>query len=496
MKKMLFTIAIVLLAFLVPALPEAMAADGIWTADSDGNWSDVTKWNLATVADGSGSNADFSTINITADRTVHLDTARTIGSLHFGDLTPTSAAGWTLDNNATPADILTISGGTKTITVDALGTGKTAAITAIIAGTDITKAGAGTLVLSGANTNTGVVTLTTGTLRATTSAQALGTGAATLSLGAGTILELANDTGLSFSRNTTITGNTTIKSERLANGTGVNHTLGTLGMGAQILTVDKDATVTLGTAGLTFGAVTLSAGGGTFTVNAGTLLTLGAISGDTFGFTVNGAGDTNITGVIGTTTGTLAKAGAGTLTLTGANTYQGIATITAGTLQVGNGGATGTLGTGAVVDNSALKFKRSDNITIANAISGSGTLEQAGAGTLTMNTANTYSGDTTVSAGTLKVGNSTALGTGNLSNSATLDIGTTNVTLGATKGYTQAASSVLDITANSASDVGKITTGTGGAAVAANSTANVTVGGYIANKAVLTIIDTGGSGYR
>ena len=52
-------------------------------------------------------------------------------------------------------------------------------------------------------------------------------------------------------------------------------------------------------------------------------------------------------------TGTLTKAGTGTTTLTGANTYTGTTTISAGTLQVGNGGTTGQLGTGAVVDNAA-----------------------------------------------------------------------------------------------------------------------------------------------
>ncbi|MFG6490639.1 autotransporter-associated beta strand repeat-containing protein, partial [Roseateles sp. BYS78W] len=67
--------------------------------------------------------------------------------------------------------------------------------------------------------------------------------------------------------------------------------------------------------------------------------------------------------------GSLTKSGTGTLTLTGANTY-GTTTISTGTLQVGNGGTTGTLGSGAVTDNAALVFDRSNAFTVSNTISG------------------------------------------------------------------------------------------------------------------------------
>jgi len=60
----------------------------------------------------------------------------------------------------------------------------------------------------------------------------------------------------------------------------------------------------------------------------------------------------------GSGTVALTKTGIGTETLTGANTYSGT-TIGAGTLQVGSGGTTGSLGTGAVTDNAALSFDRS-----------------------------------------------------------------------------------------------------------------------------------------
>jgi len=121
--------------------------------------------------------------------------------------------------------------------------------------------------------------------------------------------------------------------------------------------------------------------------------------------------------------GSLTTLGVGTLTLTGANTYSGTTTIIAGTLQVGNGGTTGTLGIGALTNNGALAFNRSDTITIAYLISGSGALIQSGIGTTILTAANSYTGTTTISAGTLQVGNggtTGSLGTGAVVNNATL----------------------------------------------------------------------------
>lgn len=83
-------------------------------------------------------------------------------------------------------------------------------------------------------------------------------------------------------------------------------------------------------------------------------------------------------------TGTLSKAGGGELTLTGANSYSGTTTISAGTLQIGNGGTTGTLGGGSVTNNGTLSFNRSNAMTVTNAISGTGMIYQKGAGTTTL----------------------------------------------------------------------------------------------------------------
>ena len=75
-------------------------------------------------------------------------------------------------------------------------------------------------------------------------------------------------------------------------------------------------------------------------------------------------------------TGTVTKIGASTLTLTGDNTYTGATTISAGTLSIGNGGTSGSV-VGNIVNNAALIFNRSDAVTYAGIISGTGSVTKA-----------------------------------------------------------------------------------------------------------------------
>ena len=93
-------------------------------------------------------------------------------------------------------------------------------------------------------------------------------------------------------------------------------------------------------------------------------------------------------GVIGGT-GNLTKVGTGTLTLSGSNTFSGVTTINAGTLQLGNGGATGSIA-GDVTNNGILAFDRSDVLTLDGVISGTGSVQQNGTGTIVLVRDNTY----------------------------------------------------------------------------------------------------------
>ena len=106
----------------------------------------------------------------------------------------------------------------------------------------------------------------------------------------------------------------------------------------------------------------------------------------------------------GASTLQLIKSGAGTLTLTGDSSYTGGTIISAGTLQLGNGGTSGSI-LGDVADNGILVFDRSDTTTFAGDISGLGSVTQIGTGTTILTGTNTYTGGTTISAGTLQLGN-------------------------------------------------------------------------------------------
>ena len=162
-------------------------------------------------------------------------------------------------------------------------------------------------------------------------------------------------------------------------------------------------------------------GGGTLQIGNGG--TSGSITGD---ITDNAAlafdhsDDVNFNGII-SGSGSLTQAGTGKLILTGANTYAGGTTIGGGTLQIGNGGTSGSI-TGDITDNTALAFDHSDDMSFNGVISGSGSLTQAGTGKLILTGTNTYAGGTTISVGTLQIGNGGTSGsiTGDVTDNGTI----------------------------------------------------------------------------
>ena len=176
----------------------------------------------------------------------------------------------------------------------------------------------------------------------------------------------------------------------------------------------------------------LGAGSGGVALDGGALafnssFTLG--SGRAVSVTANNGTLSANAGVTGTLTqaitgaGALTKDGAGTIVLTSnANSWAGGATIAAGTLQLGNGGASGNLpGASAIANNGTLAFNRSDQFTFGNLVTGTGGLSQIGAGTTILTANNSYAGPTSVTGGALYVnGTQTGAGPATVGNGATL----------------------------------------------------------------------------
>ena len=202
-------------------------------------------------------------------------------------------------------------------------------------------------------------------------------------------------------------------------GTAINN--GTLSI-ASLNSLPSGSLTVSGSAALTVGntvddtTVTAILSGASFASGAG------------FGYDTTG-GDRTASSDIGGTLN-LVKIGGNTLILTGNNTYAGTTTVSSGTLQIGNGGTTGSLGAGAVTNNGALAFNRSDSVSIGNLISGAGSLNQAGAGMLTLTNSNSYTGATVVTGGTLALSGSGALpvSTAITINGGTLNMGSLNAT--------------------------------------------------------------------
>jgi fibronectin-binding autotransporter adhesin len=266
----------------------------------------------------------------------------------------------------------------------------------------LTFSATGTITLSQANTFIGNVSVNDGIVIATAAAglgASIRTNAVTLS---GGNLTLRNNTATSFGRNVTVTANSTITTERATAGTGAGaHTMGTLAINATTLTVQSSITVTGGTVGVTFGAVTQSATP-TFTVTepAGVInqLSFAAYANSGFSPIFNGDADVIQSGVWSGAAG-LTYSGTGTILLSQANTFTGIITINSGnviaTVVAGLGAGTRantinlTGGNLTLRANAAVAFGR--NVTVNNTSSITTERLTAGAGAAVSHTLGTVS---------------------------------------------------------------------------------------------------------
>ena len=119
------------------------------------------------------------------------------------------------------------------------------------------------------------------------------------------------------------------------------------------------------------------------------------------------------------------KQGGGTAILSAANTYTGGTTISAGTLQLGNGtsGNDGTIASPTIANSGALVYNRFGTNTYGGGINGSGSVTKTGSGKQILTGTNTYTGSTTISGGTLEIGGTGLLGNGTYANAITFASG-------------------------------------------------------------------------
>ncbi|MFC2102135.1 autotransporter-associated beta strand repeat-containing protein, partial [Bacteroidota bacterium] len=444
------------------------AGDGTWIVSGANTYTGATTISAGTLKLGAaGVISDLSAVSVTGTLDLNGNN-ETIGSL-AGAGTVTSSASGTLT--------LTTGGdGTSTTFSGIIQNGSATTV-------GLTKVGAGTMILSGANTYTGLTTISAGTLQvgAGSTAGVIAAGSAITNNGnlifnrtdsygqnysqviSGTGALTENGTGgtLTLSGANTYTGLTTITSGTLklgnaaalggtANGTsitsgavldlnGINYsaaeplTVNGTGISSGGSVINSNATGATYAGLITLGSASSIIGGsGTITIS-----NTGTITGATFGLTLGGAQGGTLASILGTTSGTLTKQDAGTWTLSGANTYTGLTTISAGTLKLGNAAALGgtangtSITSGAVLDLNGIYYSTAEPLTV------NGTGISSGGAVINSNaTGATYAGLITLGSASSIIGGS---GTITISNTGTITGATFGLTLGGAQGGTLAS---------------------------------------------------------
>jgi len=325
----------------------------------------------------------------------------------------------------------------------------------------LVKTGTSTVTIDGANSYTGGTHIMGGALRVSDLSR-LGSGSIVVDFNAALDLSIAGDTtfsqaisGAGMLRKSGA-GNLLLLANTLSGGldiVGGNVTVNTIAaLGAGPVATAQGASLTVDNTAMEVSSVLITGDGQLIKEGAGDLIIQNANT-YTGGTAINegrvglnngqGLGTGNIlvnaAGILGLGGVTVANniSGAGTVlktsnntgTLTGANTYSGGTTVQGGTLRVTSGQA---LGTGAVslAAGTVLDVSNTTNTLLANLIQGDGALLKTGAGGVTIGTANTYSGGTTINGGAIIATHGQALGSGGVSVNSGALLGLGDVTFG------------------------------------------------------------------